>query len=635
MEQHFDLLLNFYTSNRLNFENLIIEAQKNNGIMPFVGEALSKCTFGSRDDFVNEIQEKTVTVKNHNEIRSDDSKSNFLEVLDNLIRIHKKGVIDQKLLSFYSDLKIDDKYIKNQAVSLIPYVNGNHCITSNIDSVIDHSYALAGKTPDITHPFEMKKINTLIRGGLKASQANIVFKIHGDTLSDSDHRILTKEDYQSHYNENSEFYTTISQWIHNYLILFIGVDICKDSYLFDLLNNLKSPDTYNYAFIGCKDDENIKKHIYEKLEGIGVLSIIYDEDKPENLEMLLHKFLIDTNNIPTFSQGEVDYRYSQQDLIGRDQQIKQLISFLNQKDKLLWTIIKGDRHTGRTKLAYDFSRLYASNWEWYILEPEEVDEFIDSQARIQDARKRDRNMLVTFDNFHWYKGSLEKIFNSKVCNSIYSQKIRLIFVLYDIRQNVLWETLSQNPRNELWRKIMESMDYTLPIKVESLSVNEIMQLCHGYICYRGFQLGIERKIDELFSMVVDELNSFILDLCKSKNPNILALSQLKAINLVKKTIGFSYLTDSELAEFLFKLTITTENPPPNISDFDYDRWWMDKKEREQNACRTKEFFKNKENHTDIENLDNFEESEISRMLMNLNTEDYKSNYKEMKKDEEQ
>ncbi len=47
----------------------------------------------------------------------------------------------------------------------------------------------------------------------------------------------------------------------SYIILFIGVDICKDNYLFNLLKNLKSPGTYHYAFIGCKDDENIKKHI--------------------------------------------------------------------------------------------------------------------------------------------------------------------------------------------------------------------------------------------------------------------------------------------------------------------------------------------------------------------------------------
>ncbi len=103
------------------------------------------------------------------------------------------------------------------------------------------------------------------------------------------------------------------------------------------------------------------------------------------------------------------------------------------------------------------------------------------------------------------------------------------------------------------------------------------------------------------------------------------MSQLKAINLVKKTNGFPYLNDSELAEVLFQLTITTENPPPNISDFDYDRWLLDKNERDQNVSLTKEYFKNKENHTDIENVDNFEGSEISRMLMNLSLDDYKSN----------
>lgn len=627
MEQHIDLLFRFYTSNQLNFENLISDAKKNNGIMPFVGEALSKCTFGSRDDFVNEIQDKTVTVDKTNEMDMDIRESSFLDVLDSLIRIHRKGVIDQKLLSFYSDLKIDDKYIKNQAVSLIPYINGNHCITANIDRVIDHSYNIAGKSPDVTHPFERKKLTTLVRGGIKSSQTNIVLKIHGDILSDLEHRILTKEDYQSHYNESSMFYKTISQWIQNYIILFIGVDICKDNYLFNLLKKLKSPGAYHYAFIGCKDDDKIKEQIFESLEEIGILSVLYDEDKPECLEMLLHKFLIDTNNIPTFSQGEIDYKYSHQDLIGREEQIKQLVSFLNKDDRILWTIINGNRLTGRTKLVYDFSRLYASNWEWYILEPEEIEEFMDSQAEIQKARKKDRNLLVTFDNFHWYKGSFDKIFNSEVCLSFYSKKIRFIFVLYDIKQSTLWKTLNSTSHDALWRKIIKSADRPLPINVNPLSVNEIMQLCHGYIYYRGYQLGIEKKIDELFSLIDDELNAFILELYNSNSPNILALSQLKAINLVKKANGFPYLNDSELAEVLFQLTITTENPPPNITDFDYERWLLDKNERDQNVSLTKEYFKNKEIHTDIENFDNFEESEMSRMLINLSMDDYKSNYK--------
>lgn len=624
MEQQIDLLLRFYTSNRLNFENLIYDAKKNNGIMPFVGEALSKCTFGSRDDFIKEVQEKTSTLDNHNESALDGGTLNFLDVLDSLIRIHKKGVIDQKLLSFYSDLKIDDKYIKNQAVSLIPYVNGNHCITANLDHVIDHSYSIAGKSPDITHPFERRKLNTLIRGGINSSQTNIILKIHGDILSDSDHRILTNNDYQLHYKESSEFYSTILQWLQNYIVLFIGVDIFKDKYLFELLNGIKSPGTYHYGIIGCKDDEETKKSTYETLESIGILPILYNEDKSEHLEMLLHKFLIDTNNIPPFSLGEIDYKYSYQDLVGREDQIEQLKSFLNKDNRFLWTIINGDRLTGRTKLAYDFSRLHASNWEWYILEPEEIDEFMNSQVEIQKARKKNRNLLITFDNFHWYKGSLKKIFNSEACMNLYSLKIRFIFILHDIKQSILWETLYNSNRDALWRKIMDSADDSLPIKIKPLSVDEILQLCHGYIYYRGYQLGIEKKMDELFSLIDDELKEFILELYNTNRPNILSLSQLKAVNLVKKCNGSQYLQDSELADVVFQLTITTDSPPPNISDFSYDKWLLDKNEKNQNALLTKEYFKNKEIHANVDSPDCFEDSELSGMLRNLGLDNDKS-----------
>lgn len=454
MEQQIDKLLHYHASNQLIFENLIDDSKKTNGVIPFVGEFFSKSTFGTRNDFVKEIQEKTHIYVKPGENVSD---MGFLDLLDSLISIHKKGVIDAKLLSFYSDFKIDDKYIKNQAVSWIPYVNNGNCITANLDHVIDHSYSIAGKIPDITHPHEKKKLITLLRGGMASSEANIVLKLHGDVLSDAEHRILTQEDYELSYDKESEFYKTISQWLQNYIILFIGVDLCKDKYLLDLLKDLKSPGFNHYAIIGCKDDVLTKKNTYSFLESMCVHPILYDEDKPECLEMLLHKFLIDSNNIPPFPLGEIDYRYSYQDLVGREKQIEQLDAFLNKENKFLWTIIKGNRHTGRTKLVYDFSRMYASDWEWYILEPEEIDEFLSSQIKIQEARKKERKLLITFDNFHWYKGTLDKIFESKVSMNIYTVKVRFIFVLYDVKQSLLLQTLQNSVHDYLWFKIMESV----------------------------------------------------------------------------------------------------------------------------------------------------------------------------------
>ena len=614
MEQQIDLLMRFHTSNRLIYENLINDAKKKNGIMPFVGEALSQCTFGSRDDFVREVQERTPNWKTDNK---KECSITFLDMLDSLIQIHKKGIIDQRLLSFYSDLKIDDRYMKNQAISLIPYINGHHCITANLDHAIDHSYAIAGKMPDVTHPFERKKLNTLVRGGIDSTHTNIILKIHGDILSDSDQRIITKQEYKKHYRKSSTFYSAISQWIQNYTILFIGVDICKDRYLFDLLKQLNSPGVHHYAIIGCSADSKSKENTVAALDEIGILPILYDESAPEGLEMLLHKFLVDTDNIPHFSMGEIDYKYSQQNLVGRDKQMDQLISFLNSDKRFLWTIIKGNRLTGRTKLAFDFSRLHASDWEWYLLEPEEVDDFLTTQIKIQRERKKNRNLLITFDNFHWYKGSLSKIFESETCLSLYSQKIRLIFILHDIKHNVLWDTLSNSQRDSLWFTLMDSVDRSGPITIGQLSVEEIMQLCHGYIHYRGYQLGIEQKLDQVFTFIDDELRQFIRDLLEKNIPNILSLSQLKVLNLVKKYNGTPYLKDSELGEEIFQLTVTLDHPSPHIQDFNYDNWLLDITERNKNVSLTKEYLKNKEMHKESEIYSHYEDREVTSLWKDL------------------
>lgn len=88
MEQQIDKLLHYHASNQLIFENLIDDSKKSNGVIPFVGEFFSKSTFGTRNDFVKEIQEKT-----HIDVKPNENVSDmgFLNLLDSLISIHEKG----------------------------------------------------------------------------------------------------------------------------------------------------------------------------------------------------------------------------------------------------------------------------------------------------------------------------------------------------------------------------------------------------------------------------------------------------------------------------------------------------------------------------------------------------------------
>ena len=595
MKQRIDEVLLFHSSNPIVFENLIADA-KTNGIMPFVGEDLIKCIYGSRDDFLRSVEEKTPTEwANLNSL-------SFLEILDRLIHIHKKTVIDRQLQSFYSESKIDDMYLKNQAISLVPYINGRHCITANLDNAINHAYAIDGKNPDITHPFQRKKLNSLVRNNEDSAQSNIVLKIHGDFLSNPEHRVITLDDYKNHYKKPSDFYTTIAQWLQSYTTLFIGVDICKDNYLFDLLKQLHSPGANHYAIIGCRNDEDEKRRICDQLEEIGVQPILYDVDRIECIEMLLHKFLMDTDNMPPYPMEEIDYQYCHQDLVGRDNQIEKLSSFLNADNRFLWTIMVGDGLTGKTKLAYEFSRLYAPDWEWYIVEPEEIDDFIRNQEEIQHARKKNRKLLITFDNFHWYQGSLDKIFSAKGFMNLYSKKIRFVFILDNRKQEEFQKKLRKCPLSEEKLAVVLNAGYKpLPIKIMPLSGDEIEQMCYGYIYYRRTQLGIEEKIDEVLEMITPELREFIKDLLDQGNPNILHLSLLKAINLIKKWSGDEYLHDSDLAEMLFKLTVTFPAPPRTSKNFNFKEWFVDKTEKGNNLSLTKEYYDNKEKRKETGN----------------------------------
>lgn len=626
MKQTIDQILNFYKNNRLVYKGLVQDANNISGIMPFVGDALSKFAFGSRDDFINEVISETAENEEEKQRKIEKSKSvDFLETLDGLIQEFGKTVIDKQLSDFYLDAKIDNKYLVNQPISLIPYVNEGNCVTASMDHVINRSYILAHIPPDVTSPYDHRKINARIRGHIGAVRDNIVLKIHGDLLTDSKYRVLTKEDYNKQYCEGSEFYNALSKWIQNYILLYIGVDIHKDKYLFELVKQLKSEGSYHYAIIGCKNDEECKKQVFELLDEINILPILYDEEKPESMEMIIHKLLIDTNNVRAFVNGELDYRYSQHDLVGRNAEITSLMNFLNSdqmKDKLStcdfkWWVIWGNGITGKSRLAFDFARLYANDWEWYMLEPEEIQEFMEEQIQIQKVRKKNRKVFIIFDNFDWYKGDIDSIFDFEKKISMYTSKLRILFIIYNYEKSLIYKKIFSKDHDDLWRKMVSTIQ-DKPLQLRQLSKDEILILCHEYVYYRATQLDIANdKLEVLFGEIDGELQSFISELYDKDEINILYLSQLKALSLIRKKIGISYLNDNDIADEAVQYTITSGNKNGILSDFDYEKWFDHKKERVKNVREIKEYFKNEEITEKGQRLDSYEDTYLSKKMDKL------------------
>lgn len=633
MENRVDKVFSFFRLNNFVFNCLVDESRQKKGIIPFVGEAMSKCVFGTRKDFIQDTLSRLET----NAARTFESidvggTANYLDVLDKLIQKYGKTLIDDRLLKFYSDDLIDEYYIRNQPISLIPYIYDGNCITANMDHIIDSAFNISKIQPDIIHPYERKKIISRIRN---STGRNVILKLHGDFYTDSKQRILTKDEYNNHYSTGSDFYLSLVQWIQNNTILYIGVDIHKDDYLFALMKELSSSGLHHYAIIGCKNDEYEKNRLYQQLDKINILPIMYDEDHPEDLEMIVHKLLVDMGNATPFEIGELDYKYSQQDIIGRSNEVRQLKMFLDKEFKIelenrkkcdfQWTIVYGNGYTGKSKLVYEVARLYAYDWKWFIINPQEIKAFLNRERLIQDCRSQrlNRKILVIFDDFDWYKGDLEAIFKSKALLNSNNIKVRFIFVFSDVRKSSIYKKLHSSNHDSFWELMGKTLDDKL-IAINQLSENDIVHLCKEYLYYCSTRLGYQSKetLELDYSQIESELKSYISALVTKKEPTVIYRSQLKAVSLINQLNGNPYLKEADIAEKIFRLTISAAHlEQQSTEDFDYLGYYDFMRKRCDDAEQfLKEYKKNEEIME--ETVDNARMSENDMVALKLKHMDW-------------
>lgn len=628
MENRVDKVFSFFRLNNFVFNCLVDESKQKERIIPFVGEAMSKCIFGTRKDFIQDTLSRVET-NTERTLESIDVEgtANYLDVLDKLIQKYGKTLIDDRLLKFYSDDLIDEYYIRNQPISLIPYIYDGNCITANMDHIIDSAFSISKIQPDIIHPYERRRIISHIRN---STGRNVILKLHGDFYTDSNRRILTKDEYNDHYSTGSDFYLSLVQWIQNNTILYIGVDIHKDNYLFDLMKELSGSGLHHYAIVGCKNDDFEKNRIHKQFDKINILPIMYDEDHPEDLEMIVHKLLVDMGNATPFEIGELDYKYSQQDLIGRSDEVRQLKLFLDKEFKIelenkkkcdfQWTIIYGDGYTGKSKLVYEVARLYAYDWKWFMIKPQEIKTFLNKEQLIQDctSQRMKRKILVIFDDFDWYKGDLEAIFESKALLNSNNIKVRFIFVFSNVRNSSIYKKLHGSNHDSFWELMGKTLDDKL-IAIHQLPESDIVRLCKEYLYYSYIRLGYRSKeaLERDYSQIESELKTYISELVAKKEPRVIYGSQLKAVSLINRLNGNPYLKDADIAERIFRLTISAANlGQQSTEDFDDLGYYDFVRKRWDDAERfLKEYGKNEEIMQ--ETVDNAIMSENSTVVSKL------------------
>lgn len=480
---------------------------------------------------------------------------------------------------FYSDEKIDPYALENQAVSLVPLLNYGDSVTTNFDHVLEYAYELAGINPSIATPYDCNVLNNKIRSNSEAANKALLFKVHGDIISNATERIITKSAFDENYKNNPIFMENLTKWIQKYKLLFIGVDLLKNNYLREVLKENKSEGSHHYAIVGCKDDDGLKDKMKDELAELNIMPIIYDIDKPISVEIILHKILVDTKNeriLKNSNRGEYHYKYSEHDLIGREIEIKKLEEFLNSKSKYTfdfsWWMIWGKDVAGKSKLAYEFARKHASTWDWYMIAPGQIDSFINKQISIN---KNNRKLFVIFDDYDCYNGGISIIFNFIKRVKRYCKKIRVLLIVRDYKTSEICKIATDKERKDEVRVMLLRSAFSGPREICQLSINDIKEICYQYIWYRKRNLGLADLQEEELLSIDDELGKFIKNQMNEDKSLLLLCSLEKAINLILKNIFGSDedASDGDIINKVMRYILTDgegnlNNPNVNILEID-------------------------------------------------------------------
>lgn len=626
--QEIDKILDFNSGNVFVYNEIcknIVESCNGSGIMPFIGDGLTKFTFGDSKSFIDEVLNflnNTLLDTQRQTVQKKEKEDGFIEALDELInilggkdeqnRLYGENIINTYLEEFYSDEKIDRYALENQAISLVPLLNSGDSVTINFDRVLEYAYELAGINPSIATPYNCKMLNNKLRNNPEFNRA-LLFKIHGDIISNATERIITKSAFEKNYKNNSVFMESLTKWIQKYKLLFIGVDLLKDKYLREVLERTKSEGSTHYAIIGSKNDDKCKNKIKSWLAELNIMPIIYDIEKPISIEIILHKMLIDTKNeriLKNSNRGEYYYKYSEHDLVGREIEIKKLEEFLTSKSEYFnWWMIWGKDIAGKSKLSYEFAKRYTGIWDWYMITPGQIDNFIDKQISIN---KKSRKLFVIFDDFDCYDGDISKVFAFVKRLKRYCQKIRFLFIVRDYKISKIWKIITDKERRDKTRIMILESAYSGPREIRQLSINDIKETCYKYIWYIKKNLGLDDLQEKELLSIDDELEEFINNQINEDKSLILLCSLEKAINLIFRNIFGSdeSVSNKAIVNKIMRYVLTDgegnlNNPNVNIIEIDRRKNYRKKQANKLMEKYDKEKEYNKDYCNNIYETENF------------------------------
>lgn len=281
MNSELNDVMSFAPSNTLVFENLGDLISKGI-VLPFVGSGISAFAYKTWRKMLTDLC-KGLDEPDKSEIEMMIYNGDLLEAANKIRAKLHDTLFFTHIRSLFAENKIDDNALIHQAAYFVPTICRGNVITTNYDRVLEHACRLRGISYDIADYHNTVKLTTYFRG-VSGSDAGLIFKIHGDILSNNSDILLTKDSYNRHYAEGSPLREHLKKWMGGKTLLFLGSSLFNDEPI-NLLTNIVVDGMVNYAIYPCqKKDIGLFQDEFDKL---GILPIFYDSTDHSLLTIIL------------------------------------------------------------------------------------------------------------------------------------------------------------------------------------------------------------------------------------------------------------------------------------------------------------------------------------------------------------
>ena len=506
----FDQAMGLHEQHNHNVFRMIVEAQKNGTLSPFVGAGLSfpfgyKLWGGVLAELAGYIpieDEKAMALSQISAGKYEEAAQTILDaypfMLDQLPIIVNPDRVNT----------CSDEVKRTSAAWVLPHLfQKGLVITTNFDRVLENMYMIQRNEaiPTVT-PMNRDRLDQLCQ-----NQSLGLFKLHGDIGNEAvsiDDLVFTGEQYDKHYAVNSPLVEALSRWFSNHRLLFLGCSLNVDRTMKILQQVVQSQKGIrHFAILGCKKDD-IKQRSKE-LAALGILPIFYDDNNHDAVRVILERLLEETNQdayqelirtsqiIPPIPKEECSLMFDSDyfPFSGRTEELDQLEEFCGASDRILWWAVTGPGGMGKSRVVYEFCKgKRAAGWK--------TERFEAHPSRGSQARSLDElaawtpaasKTIVVLDDVQAHMETVRS-WLSRMDRTARSEDLRILLLERDGKDLSSASWLGTDPCDDGLDDWCYKEKF---LRLEPLSDDLLMTIMDNYAAVAGKKLSAERLLSVL------------------------------------------------------------------------------------------------------------------------------------------